>query len=119
MSKEILNGQIASTKLGEEHGCLTAEIFLEGSGWGVSFGGYCLDHWFSDVGEYGSSDGYGAIIELMKTLEVNSWEQLKGEYVRVEFEGWGGKVLRIGHLMKDKWFSWDKYFAEVHRKHED
>ena len=55
----------------------------------------------------------------MKVLEVDSWEQLKGKYVRVEFEGWGGKVLRIGHLMKDKWFSWDKYFAEVHRKHED
>lgn len=35
MSKEILNGQITSTKLGEEHGCLTAEIFLEGDGWGV------------------------------------------------------------------------------------
>ena len=95
MSKEILNGQIKSTKLGEERGCLTAEIFLEGDGWMVSFGGYCLDHWFNDVGAYDSSDGYGAIIELMKTLEVDSWEQLKGQYVR------------------------DEYFAEVHRKHED
>ena len=120
MSKEILNGQITSTKLGEEHGCLTAEIFLEGDGWSVSFGGYCLDHWFNDVGAYDSSDGYGAIIELMKTLEVDSWEQLKGQYVRVEFEGkWGGRALRIGHLTKNKWFSYDEYFAEVHRKHED
>lgn len=56
----------------------------------------------------------------MKTLEVDSWEQLKGQYVRVEFEGkWGGRALRIGHLTKNKWFSYDEYFAEVHRKHEN
>ena len=38
---------------------------------------------------------------------------LKGKYVRVEIEGWGGKILRIGHLMKDKWFSFKDYFDEV------
>lgn len=49
----------------------------------------------------------------MKTLEVESWEELKGQYVRVEFEGWDGKILRIGHLMKDKWFSFKEYFKIV------
>ena len=34
---EILNGKITGTKLGEEHGCLTANLFLEGEGWGVYF----------------------------------------------------------------------------------
>ena len=65
---EILNAKITSTKLGEEHGCLTAELFVEGDGWACAFGGYCLDHWFAEVGEHSSSDGYGAIIVLMKTL---------------------------------------------------
>ena len=110
---KIENAKITSTKLGQEHGCLTADIFVEGNGWGCAFGGYCLDHWCADVGEHSSSDGYGAITELMKTLEVESWEELTGKYVRVESEGWGGKILRIGHLMKDKWFSFKEYFEEV------
>lgn len=41
---EILNAKITSTKLGEEHGCLTAMLYLNGEGWGCGFGGYCLDH---------------------------------------------------------------------------
>lgn len=113
MATKIENAQITGTKLGEEHGCLTAEIFLEGDHWSCAFGGYCLDHWFAGTGEHHSSDGYGAIIELMKTLEVESWEELKGQYVRVESEGWGGRIIRVGHLLKDQWFSFDEYFAKV------
>ena len=110
---KIENAKITSTKLGEEHGCLTADIILEGNGWGCAFGGFCLDHWYAETGEHGSTDGYGAIIELMKTLEVESWEALNGKYVRVESEDWGGKILRIGHLMKDRWFSFKDYFEQV------
>ena len=113
---EILIGKIISTKLGEEHGCLTADLIIEGDGWGCGFGGYCLDHWFSDPGKYDSSDGYGAIIELMKTLEVDSWEQLRGQYVRVVSKGWGEKIDKIGHLMKDKWFSFKDYFEQVQKE---
>lgn len=113
MTAKIENAKIADTKLGEDHGCLTANIFLEGDGWGCFFGGYCLDHWYAKAGEHHSSDGYGAIIELMKTLEVESWEELKGQYVRVESEGRGGNITRIGHLMKDQWFAFDEYFKRV------
>ena len=113
MATKIENAQITSTKLGEEYGCLTAKIVVEGAGWGAGLGGYCLDHWCAKAGEHHSSDGYGAIIELMKTLEVESWEDLKGTYVRVESEGWGGKIIRIGHLMKDNWFSFEEYFKKV------
>ena len=49
----------------------------------------------------------------MKTLEVESWEELKGKYVRVEIEKWGGKIVKIGHLMKNKWFSFKDYFEQV------
>lgn len=57
----------------------------------------------------------------MKTLEVESWEELKGKYVRVKIEGWGGKIIKIGHLFKNKWFSWNDYFEEVKKvnEHED
>lgn len=113
---EIINAKITSTSLGEDRGCLTAYLTLKGDGWCYSYGGYCLDHWFSDPGKYSSSDGYGAIIELMKTLEVESWEELKNKYVRVEIEGWSGKIFRIGHLMKDKWFSFKDYFEQVQKE---
>lgn len=114
MATEILNAQITETKLGEDHGCLTADLVVEGNNWGCRYGGYCLDHWCANIGEHYSSDGYGAIIELMKTLEVDSWEELKGKYVRVEIEGWGGKIVKVGHLFKDQWFSFKDYFEKVH-----
>lgn len=114
---EILNAKITDTKLGEEHGCLTARLFLKGDGWGCSLGGYCLDYWFArpgrKTGEYKLSDGYGAIIELMKALGVDSWERLKGQLVRVETQGWGGHIVRIGHIMKDQWFSFQEYYEAV------
>ena len=113
METKIINGGITHTKLGQEHGCLTADLIIEGDGWGCGFGGYCLDNWCVDIGKHSSIDGYGAIIELMKTLEVESWEELKDKYVRVEIEGWGGKIIKIGHLMKDKWFSFKEYFDAV------
>lgn len=112
------NAQIISVKLGEEHGQLSATLMLEGKGWCCGFGGYALDHWFSHPGEYVSEDGYGAIIELMKTIEVDSWECLKGQYVRAIIGGWGEKIYAIGHLIKDQWFSWDDYFATVRNKKE-
>lgn len=119
MATEICNAKIAGTKLGEEHGCLTANLYLEGDGWGCSFGGYCLDKWMDNIGEHSSIDGYGAIIELMKILDVESWEELNGKYVRVEHEGWGGSIVKIGHLIKDQWFSWKEYFKKAGESRED
>lgn len=39
MSTEILNGKITFTRLGEEHGCLSVKLTIEGSGWGLWFRG--------------------------------------------------------------------------------
>ena len=114
----IENAKITNAKICEDHGCLTVYIILEGDGWSCGFGGYCLDHWFNKPGEYLSSDGYGALIELMKTFEVWSWEDLIGQYCRVKTEGYGGNIVKIGHLLKDKWFSWKEYFEEVHKVNE-
>lgn len=70
----ILNARITKTELGEDHGCLTAHIVVEGEAWGCGYGGYVLDRWCAEPGKYESRDGYGAIIELMKTVGVESWE---------------------------------------------
>lgn len=111
--KEILNAKIASTVLGtEDHGVMTCYITLEGAGWGCSYGGYVLDNWDeSRKRRVGSAEGLDAIMTLMETLEVRKWEDIKGQYVRCETTGWGGNVTKIGHLLKDKWFSFEEFFS--------
>lgn len=42
---EVLNARITKTTLGEDHGCLTAHIVVEGDAWGCGYGGYVLDRW--------------------------------------------------------------------------
>lgn len=110
----ILNVKICDTKLGyEDHGIFTCELLLEGDGWGCWYGGYVLDEYNKELNErIATRQGFQAIIELMKTLEVDKWEDLKGKYVRVEGQGWGGKITKIGHLIKDKWFSFKEFFED-------
>lgn len=110
---KIINGKITDTKLGELCGCLTAYLIIEGDGGGCNFGGYCLDHWFAEIGQHKSFDGYGAIIEIMKTVGVESWEKLKGADVRVEVEELSGKVIKIWHIKENKWFSFKDYFSTI------
>lgn len=110
---DILNAQITSTELGEYHGCLTVHLIVEGNGWGCGYGGYVLDRWCAEPGRYESRDGYGAIIELMKTVGVESWEELKGKYIRVKLNEPFGRVIAIGNLLKDKWFSFKEYFEKT------
>lgn len=45
-------------------------------------------------------------------FEVNSWEELKGKYCRVICNDAFGKIVEIGNLIKNKWFSFDEFFAE-------
>jgi hypothetical protein len=106
MMTEIKNAQITSTMLGyEDHGILTCFVTVEGDGWGCGFGGYALDLWDeSKKARLGTAYGCQFIIETMKAVGVDSWEKLKGQHVRVESEGWGGTIKRIGHITKDKWF---------------
>lgn len=110
MEAKIENGKITDTYLGEDHGCLTANLTIEGDGWGCGFGGYALASWV-DVQKPGC--GAGAIVMLLRTLDLQQWEQLSGTYVRVKTEGWGGKILAIGHVIKDQWFSFKDYFDDA------
>ena len=47
-------------------------------------------------------------MELLSTLEVNQWEELEGQYIRVKTEK--QKIVAVGHLIKDKWFSFEEFF---------
>ena len=104
---EIENCRIKSTALGlENHNVMSMDLNLEGNGWGVSFGGFRID------GEYGME----CLKELLNTLEVGKYEDLKGMYVRALNEGLGGRCLAVGHLMKDKWFSFKEFYDRMKRE---
>ena len=108
----IQNAKISCTSLGtEDHGIMTCHLMLEGDGWCCGFGGYALDTFDKTVNmRVGTAVGLDAIMRLMETLEVEKWEDLKGQFIRCESNGWGGKITKIGHLIKEKWFSFEEYF---------
>lgn len=91
--KEIKNARIESTMLGyEDHGLLTCSITLDYGGALQGFGGYCLGDVFTDQWIKG----------VLKCVGVETWEKLKGVYVRAQIED--GRITAIGHILEDKWF---------------
>lgn len=61
----------------------------------------------------GAAAGMQAIAEILDCVGVAKWEDLTGAFIRCEHQGWGGKIIRIGNLIKDKWFSLEAFFKEV------
>lgn len=100
---EIINAKITSTSLGiESHGIMSSWLTLEWDGGGVGWGGYVL----------GGESGIKYIEEILNVVGVESWEKLKGQYIRVETGGWGSKCDKIGNLLKDKWISNKEFFDQ-------
>ena len=98
-----------------DHGCLTLVMTLEGGGWGVVYGGYCLGKGYLDASDDffdGSAAGMEYLIRIMDTVGVEKFQDLKGKYVRVADQGWGSSVKIIGNIIKDKWFDAETFFAD-------
>jgi hypothetical protein len=92
---ETKNAKIENTYLGYEgHGILTCYLALSYGGSGQSFGGYELKH---------PAYGINFIDKILKTIGVDSWEQLSGKMIRVKAERTG--ISAIGHIIEEKWFS--------------
>lgn len=98
-----------------DHGCLTLAMTLEGGGWGVVYGGYCLGKGYLGADDDffdGSAAGMEYLIRIMDTVGVEKFQDLKGKYVRVANKGWGSSVKIIGNIIKDKWFDAETFFAD-------
>ena len=97
------------------HGCLTLAMTLEGSGWGVVYGGYCLGKGYLGADDDffdGSAAGMEYLMRIMDTVGVEKFQDLKGKYVRVAAKGWGNPVKIIGNIINDKWFDAETFFAD-------
>lgn len=102
---EIQNAKIDSTHLGpEDHGIMTAYVYVSGPSWGCGFGGYSLDSWDEIKGRrIGVGFGVDFITSVLRVVGVDRWEKLPGQHVRVDMSG--GRITRIGHIIKDDWFN--------------
>lgn len=98
-----------------DHGCLTLAMTLEGGGWGVVYGGYCLGKGYLGADDDffdGSAAGMEYLMRIMDTVGVERFQDLKGKYVRVALKGWGSSVKIIGNIIKDQWFDAETFFED-------
>lgn len=99
------NARISGVRLGFDRDIfLTFWVTVEGKGWGQSIGGYVL----AKKGEpEGFAKGFAAIANLLNVVGVESWEELRGQLIRVKDVGGPGSSTPpvIGHIIDDKW--WD------------
>ena len=110
---KIENVRIKSTSITmADHGCLTFWLNVEGNCWGCGIGGY-----MNGVGHLGATEWKGngtaivAMMKIMDTVGVEKWEDLEGQYMRIESEGWGSTIHKIGNLIEDKWFDLKEFFS--------
>lgn len=112
---EIKNAEITSTQITmSDHGCLTFWLEIEGYGWSVNYGGYCIGHGYLGADKFSAENGHGleAMMHIMDVVGVDTWEKLKGQLVRVKTGDWGDSVKVIGNIMKDDWFDINAFFKE-------
>lgn len=116
--KEIQNARITHVDLSmADHGVLTLELVLEGDGWGCVFGGYVLGHGFVGSKTFsGSAKGIEEIMRIMDVVGVDKFNDMQYRYVRVETDGWGGTIKKIGNIIKDKWFDYDDFYKKEENK---
>ncbi len=115
MTIEIRNAIIQSASINDsERGLLTAWLHLDYGGSGQGFGGYALylpksfshHRLLSHAGHF--------IWRCMEIADVSSWEKMAGKTIRVKLDkgGLGGRILAIGHIVKDDWFDPSEDFKE-------
>jgi len=98
-----------------DHGCLTLAMTLDGGGWSVVYGGYCLGKGYLGAADdffSGSAAGMEYLTRIMDIVGVERFQNLKGKYVRVATKGWGGSVKIIGNIIKDQWFDAETFFSD-------
>jgi hypothetical protein len=101
------NAIIKQTSLGrEDEEFFSFWLRLDYDGSGQAAGGYCL----------GGQTGLKIIDEILKVLEVETWEKLPGTFIRVQNTRY--KVVAIGHIMKDKWLNFEEFWKKELREEE-
>ena len=109
---KIENAKITKVDLSmADHGCLCAEIVLEGYGWGCVYGGFKIGSGYLGAKEFkGYEHGTEYIMRIMDTVGVSKYNQMANKYIRVATLGWGDTIKIIGNIVEDKWFDAESFF---------
>lgn len=113
---ETLNAQIKATKLGFiANGICSFSLILDiQGGGGVAVGGWALDGPDNKKEKrIGSAYGMSVIMRILKVVGVNTWEELKGKYIRIKDCSIGDRCTAIGNLMKEEWVDFDTFNKEI------
>lgn len=112
---ETKNAIITSATItNDDHGLLSAWVYLDYGGDGQGFGGYALYLPNSSLHQADANERNYAghfIWRVMEVAGVSRWEDLKWKTVRVRCEH--SKVLALGHIVKDDWFQPDVDFDRM------
>lgn len=111
---EIRNAIITdATITNDDHGVLSAWVYLDYGGAGQGFGGYSLylPKDFTHHDPSGPNFCGHFFWRVMEVAGVSRWDQLKGKTVRVKAEH--SKVHALGHIVKNDWFNPSEDFATM------
>lgn len=101
-------GRIKDVVLGTSDDGLHIDIIVEGCGWGITFPCYLTNYNCDDEIENTSVNFAKGLHSLLKFFGVSNFNDLKGQYLRVEYN-MGGTINKFYHIIEDKSFSWDDY----------
>ena len=107
-----LNAQIKSTKLGFiANGICSFDLILDiQGGGGVCIGGWALDRPDEKKRKrIGTAYGMDVIMQILQVVGVDTWEELKGKYIRIKDCHLDDRVSSIGNLMKEEWIYFDTF----------
>lgn len=112
--REIKNARISGTFLGrEDHGILTAYVYLDYGGGAQGFGGYCFDEHDGSYQNGRLFSGHAALFvsRVIEIAGVDTWEKLVGRSIRADADRMC--VHRIGHYLRDEWFDPVEEFSAI------
>lgn len=109
---EVQNAIIESVEItNDDHGCLSAWLYLNYGGSGQGFGGYAL-YWPESFDHHKVESVAGHFIfKCMEIAGVNKWSRIVGKTIRVKCDH--SKIHAIGHIVEDKWFSPAEDFKSI------
>jgi hypothetical protein len=116
MSIETKNAVIEKVRItNEDHGLLSAWVYLDYGGSGQGFGGYAL-YLPKDFRHSTNHRNYCGhfLWRVMEVAGVSDWGHLQGKTVRVRADQ--SKVHAIGHIIKDDWFDPSEDFKKMERE---